>query len=135
MSTLAFVLQDPNLDSNQVAKMMAFVGPLIFLFFAIYIALTVVPLWFAFKKAGLPPALSLIGIIPNLGLIVCLFILAFSKWKVVPAPEYGMGYPATPGFQNPGYVPQTSYAGTPTYAPSENAPVYPPSSSSSDPRS
>ena len=135
MSSLAFVLQDPNLDSNQVAKVMALVGPIIGLVILVFVGLLVVPLWFAFKKAGLAPALSLIAIIPTVGLIVALFILAFAKWNVVPAPEYGTAYPGTPGFPNPGYVPQTaSYAGPPTYAPTESAPVYPPSASSNDPR-
>ncbi len=133
MSMLA-LLQDPNIDSNQVAKIMAFAGPLIGLFVLIYIALTVLPLWFAFKKAGLSPALALIALIPNLGLIVCLFILAFAKWKVIPAPEYGTGYPPQPGYPGQGYIPQqtgyappAAYGSQPVnYAPASNAPVYPP---------
>ena len=64
----------------------------------------IVPLWFALKKAGLAPGLSLIGIVPTLGPIIVLFILAFSTWKVIPAPQYAVGYPMqTP--QPPAYRP------------------------------
>ena len=82
-----------NPDPAQVAHIMAAILPVIGLFVLLFQALIIVPLWIAMKKAGLSGALSLIAIIPTLGLIIALFILAFSTWKVVPAPLYG-GYPA-----------------------------------------
>ncbi len=48
------------------------------------------PLWIICKKAGLPPALSLITLLP-LGLFVLPFILAFTEWpslKQAPPPQY-----------------------------------------------
>jgi predicted membrane-bound mannosyltransferase len=44
----------------------------------------VVPFWQILKKAGFPPALSLLMFIP-LASIVMLYVLAFLPWKVVPA--------------------------------------------------
>jgi hypothetical protein len=50
----------------------------------IWLAVFIVPFWQIFKKAGLGGPLSLLMIIPlvNLGM---LYVLAFSKWKVVPS--------------------------------------------------
>lgn len=77
-----------NPDPAQIGHIMAAVFPIIALFILLFQALIIVPLWMAMKKAGISPALSLIALIPTLGLIIALFILAFSTWKVVPAPEY-----------------------------------------------
>lgn len=52
---------------------------------AITIILIFIPYWFIFKKAGFTPWLSLLMFVP-LGNIVMLYVLAFSRWKVVPAP-------------------------------------------------
>lgn len=46
--------------------------------------LLTIPLWRILKRAGHPPALSLIALAPG-GFIICLGILAFSKWKTVEA--------------------------------------------------
>jgi hypothetical protein len=46
----------------------------------------VVPLWRVFQRAGLNPALSLFAIIPGLGGLVALALLAFLRW---PATEPG----------------------------------------------
>lgn len=43
----------------------------------------VLPFWQICKKAGFAPQLSLLLFIPFLGVVV-LFVVAFSKWKVVP---------------------------------------------------
>ncbi len=42
----------------------------------------VLPFWFIFKKAGLSPGLSFIGLIP-FGPLILLFMLAFMKWPAV----------------------------------------------------
>jgi hypothetical protein len=44
----------------------------------------VIPFWQIFKKAGFPPALSLLMFIPLVSVIM-FYVLAFSPWKVVPA--------------------------------------------------
>ena len=103
---------DPqNPDPAQVGHIMAAVFPVIALFFLVFQALIVVPLWIAMKKAGISPALSLIALIPTLGLIIALFILAFSTWKVTAAPEYAALYPGqgTP----PAYPPVYAQGGGP----------------------
>jgi hypothetical protein len=43
----------------------------------------VVPFWIIFKKAGFPPALSIILFVPFVGILI-LYVVAFSEWKVVP---------------------------------------------------
>jgi hypothetical protein len=49
---------------------------ILFTIFAIFI----VPVWQILKKAGFPPALSLLVWIPIVGLIV-LYYVAFTDWK------------------------------------------------------
>jgi len=48
------------------------------------IAIAIVPLWMIAKRAGLPPAISLLTVIPFLGLIV-MYYIAFAEWPNVPA--------------------------------------------------
>jgi hypothetical protein len=40
--------------------------------------------WRIFDRAGLPGPLGLIALLPFIGPVLCLCILAFSAWKVVP---------------------------------------------------
>jgi hypothetical protein len=65
-------------------------------FFFVMIVIVFIPYWFIFKKAGFTPWLSLLMFVP-LGNIIMLYVLAFSTWKVVPAPiaQYP-GYSPTP---------------------------------------
>jgi hypothetical protein len=49
------------------------------------IILTVIPYWFILRKAGHPPALSLLMLIPLVN-IVLLFWLAFGDWPALRAP-------------------------------------------------
>jgi len=55
-----------------------------------YGVVIVVPFWMIFKKSGFPGALSLLMVVPMVNLIM-LYILAFSRWKVVPARGGGLG--------------------------------------------
>lgn len=52
----------------------------------------ILPYWFIFKKAGFSPWLCILMFVPLVNLIV-LYIVAFSEWKVIPAPY---GYQAAP---------------------------------------
>jgi hypothetical protein len=62
-------------------------------FFGALISIIVlIPYWFIFKKAGFSPFLALLMFLPLIN-IVLLYVLAFSRWKVVPA---AMVYPAPP---------------------------------------
>lgn len=46
------------------------------------VLLLIIPLWKICGRAGFNPALSLIAIIPLLGLLIVGGILAFSEWPV-----------------------------------------------------
>jgi hypothetical protein len=49
---------------------------------ALYVGVWVVPFWFIFRKAGMPPALSLLMLIPVINLVV-VYVLAFSDWPAL----------------------------------------------------
>lgn len=95
----------PNFDPN-AAHALALLGPVFFIGALFFVALYLIPLWQIVKKAGFHPALSLLVLVPLVN-IVMLYVFAFSRWKVVPAPDYQMGYP--------GQVPPQAYP--PVYAP------------------
>ncbi len=101
MQYLAFFLQnEPNPEAIKAILMtMAVLIPIIII---VAIAIVMVPCWFILKKAGFSPWLSLLCIMPSLGTLILLYILAFSDWKVVPAPQ--------PVWQQPPpYPPQSPY--------------------------
>jgi len=50
---------------------------------AIYLLIVLTPFWIIFRKAGFPPAISLLMIIPLVN-IITLYVVAFSEWKTVP---------------------------------------------------
>ena len=60
-----------------------------------------VPCWFILKKAGFSPWLSLLCIIPSLGTLVLLYVLAFAEWKVCRAQAV-----CAPPFPQPPLPPQ-----------------------------
>jgi hypothetical protein len=115
---------DPStVDPAQMQHIMAAMVPLVGLFAIIVTALLILPFWFAFKKAGLSPWLSLLVLVPAIGFLLTLYILAFARWRVVPmAPEYPP-YPTTPVVQQ-GYPPPAGYVQQSYPAPQQ--PVYPP---------
>jgi flagellar basal body-associated protein FliL len=88
MQYVAFLLQnqpDPEMVRHIVMIMLAII-PIIIL---VAIAIVMVPFWFILKKAGFTPWLCLVCLIPSLGTLVLLYVLAFADWKVVPAPQQG----------------------------------------------
>jgi len=81
----------------------------IFLLFGVIVSAFIVFLfWRIFTKAGLAGPLSLIVLFPAIGPLVVICILAFSDWKVVPAPQL--------------------YPGLQPYPPPPPPPTYPPAS-------
>jgi hypothetical protein len=84
-----------------VMAMMAIIPIII----VITIAIVMIPCWFILKKAGFSPWLSMLCLIPSLGTLVLLYVLAFAEWKVTPAPmaSYPPPYPPPP---QPPYPPQ-----------------------------
>jgi hypothetical protein len=49
--------------------------------------LVVVPLWRIFARAGFGPALSLLAVLPYVGVPICLAVLAFRRWPADPLPR------------------------------------------------
>ena len=103
---------DPQ--SQQTANALAGLGVGFILFgvllvFAI-IAFLIFCLWRIFTKAGLAGPLSLLVLVPGVGSLIVICILAFADWKVVPvvtgSPYYPPTYPPPPppSFQPPPQV-------------------------------
>ena len=91
-----------NHMSGAIAGMMGIIAIIAFAFIAFFIFL----FWRILDKAGLSGPLALVIIIWPIGLIVVACILAFSDWRVVPAPNpYGGLQPYPP--------PPTSYPPAP----------------------
>ena len=100
MQCVAFLLQnqpDPEMVRHLAMIMLAIIPFIILL----AIVIVMVPFWFILKKAGFSPWLTLINIIP-FGHLILIYVLAFSEWKVVPAPP--------PVWQQPPYPPQPPQA-------------------------
>jgi hypothetical protein len=85
MQYLALILQnqpDPEAVKN-VMLAMIFIFPFLII---VCLVVVLVPFWFICKKAGFSPWLTFLNIIP-LGGVILWYVLAFSEWKVVPAPQ------------------------------------------------
>lgn len=78
---------DPQQQQN-FANMMASFGLIVFFIGVVVYAALVFLFWRILTKAGMSGPLALIAIIPGIGLLVVLCILAFGDWKVVPVPPY-----------------------------------------------
>jgi hypothetical protein len=85
MYDLALILQNgPDPAAIQhMAMAMILILPFIIL---VALAIIIVPFWFICKKAGFSPWLTFLNIIP-LGNLILIYVLAFSDWKVMPAPQ------------------------------------------------
>lgn len=96
MHELAILLQSvPNQPNPEVIqRVMMMMVPIIMLIYAFVVALIMVPCWFILKKAGFSPWLSLLCLLPTLGTLVLLYVLAFAEWKVIPAPRAAWQPPA-----------------------------------------
>ena len=107
MHLLAMLLQDnPNQPSPEMIQhLMVAMMAIIPIIIIVTIAIVMIPCWFILKKAGFSPWLSMLCLIPSLGTLVLLYVLAFAEWKVVPAPvaAYPQPYPPSP---QPPYPPQ-----------------------------
>ncbi len=87
---------DPQ-QQQHMATMMASMG-IFFLFFGLLVSAVLIFLfWRIFTKAGLAGPLSLLVLVPGIGALIVLCILAFSEWRVVPAAsDYAGGLPSYP---------------------------------------
>ncbi|MGB7264294.1 MAG: hypothetical protein WBC92_02200 [Terracidiphilus sp.] len=104
MNELAILLQNQP-DPEMIRKMFMMIIPIMFVGFLVVVALLMVPCWFILKKAGFSPWLSLLCIVPSLGTLVLLYVLAFGEWKVVPVPQVAW-QPPQPPYPPPPLPPQ-----------------------------
>jgi hypothetical protein len=103
MHALAFLLQDFD-QARRIATIILAMIPVIIL---IVVAILIIPFWFICKKAGFSPWLSLLCLIPSLGTLVLLYVLAFAEWKVAPVPQAGY-LPPQPYPPQPPLPPQST---------------------------
>jgi hypothetical protein len=98
---LALFLQNSP-DPEQIQRMALALVPVFLIMMLLGVAIVIIPFWFICKKAGFSPWLSLLNIIP-LGGVILWYVLAFSEWKVVPAPQAAWSpqppYPPQPPYQ------------------------------------
>jgi len=82
------------MDQNQLhalQAMMVFL-PLVILIGSI---IFIIPYWMIFKKAGFPPFLGILMVVPLVNLVL-LYVLAFSQWKVAPVSQNVYPVPNSP---------------------------------------
>ena len=90
-------------QQQHIEGLMAGMGLFIGLMILIFAIFFVFCFWRIFVKAGLAGPLSLLVLIPGLGQLVVICILAFARWNVVPAaPAYGT---LPPNYPPPPYPP------------------------------
>jgi uncharacterized membrane protein YhaH (DUF805 family) len=99
-------------QSNQLAT--ALIGSsLVFLIISIVIFLFYIFIfWRICSKAGYSGALSLLNLIPGVGTLILLCILAFGSWPIRQAPMQNYGQPP---FNNPQYPSGPNYPQNPQY--------------------
>ncbi|MGB7190325.1 MAG: hypothetical protein WBD10_09330 [Acidobacteriaceae bacterium] len=84
------------MDPDQLHALQGILLIVMPLFFIVIAAVLIIPYWFIWKKAGFSPWFSLLMFVPMVNLIM-LYVLAFSQWKVVPAPQPAyVYYPPSP---------------------------------------
>ena len=104
------------MDTQQTQQFSAMMAGMMGVFLLVGLAVLAFILflfWRIFSKAGLSGPLALLLLVPGIGSIIVLCILAFAEWKVVPVPQqYGTlppNYPPPappPSFPSSGYPPQ-----------------------------
>ena len=96
-------------DQQHATNMMTGMGVGIIFFIVLiglaFLAFFIFLYWRIFTKAGLSGPLSLLILIPGIGPVIPLCILAFSEWKVVPAPQLYPGLQPYPPPPPPSYPP------------------------------
>ena len=92
---------DPQQSQAQAMHAMLVMMPILLIVSVICIAILIIPLWKICTKAGLSGPLSLLAIIP-FGILIVLYVVAFSQWKIAPTSDTVV-YPPT--YPPPNYPP------------------------------
>ena len=94
---LMMFLAQSELNQQQAMQMVMAMMAIMPIIFLVCLAVIIIPFWFICKKAGFSPWLSLLCIIPSLGTLVLLYVLAFAEWKTPgTAVAYQPPYPPPP---------------------------------------
>jgi hypothetical protein len=72
-----------------------FIFLIVMLIVLVSIAVTIIPYWKIFTKAGFSPWLSLLVLVP-IANIVILYVVAFSEWNIRPATPPSIPQPPAP---------------------------------------
>jgi hypothetical protein len=73
-----------NQQAQNYAALMAGMGGIFLIFVVVCMAFVIFLFWRIFAKAGYPGPMAFLLLIPGVGGLVVLCILAFGQWKVVP---------------------------------------------------
>lgn len=79
MHAALYLLQSQP-DTEMIQRMMFTMLSVLPLFILIGLAIIIVPMWFICKKAGFSPWLSFVCLVPTVGLLAMLYVLAFAEW-------------------------------------------------------
>lgn len=99
MNLFALFLQQNSFDPKMMPGILAAVFGFYLVLFIVIAVIFIVPTWNICKKAGFSPWLSLLVAIPFfgfLGLLILLYVLAFSEWKVASTPPLAAWQPPPP---------------------------------------
>ncbi len=104
-------MDSSNAASSGAAVGLAAVGIMVYLIFIFgLIALFIWFYWRIFTKAGFNGALSLLNLIPGVGQLVCIIILAFGRWPIEDALAASGGRPVPPSPMPPSSPPGSTLA-------------------------
>ena len=97
MEHLAFFLQQPPMSQEQAMQFALGFMSIALIFMLVMLIVITIPAWFICKKAGFSPWLSLLCLIPSIGYLVLLYVLAFAEWPSQKAPvPLGFAPPPAP---------------------------------------
>ncbi len=80
MHSLALFLQPNTLDPTMVTGVIAAYLAIFAVFYIIGVTLIIIPTWLICKKAGFSPWLSLLCLLPSVGMLIALYVLALAEW-------------------------------------------------------
>jgi uncharacterized membrane protein YhaH (DUF805 family) len=95
---------DTNQAQNYGALLAGMSGIILIIVFAC-LAFIIFLFWRIFSKAGMSGALAFLLLIPVVGSLIVLCILAFGQWKVVPLSSVVVAPPSYPPAYPPNYPP------------------------------
>jgi uncharacterized membrane protein YhaH (DUF805 family) len=95
---------DTNQAQNYGALLAGMSGIILIIVFAC-LAFIIFLFWRIFSKAGMSGALAFLLLIPAVGSLIVLCILAFGQWKVVPLSSVVVAPPSYPPAYPPNYPP------------------------------